>query len=94
MPADAKPRTENSNAMDAQQELTEEEYILAQEERELQALVAAMEEQERNGDNTSQHFGSDDDEYDQLFRECLAGEDAPQPSLNTPFTDPDAMDTS
>jgi len=54
--------------------MEEAEYVLAQEEYELQALVAAMEEQENVNDQTSQHYGSDDDEYDQIFMECTSRE--------------------
>lgn len=96
VPADSQPRTQHSGAMETgqEQELSEEDYVLAQEEHELQALVAAMEEEERNCGGTAQHYGSDDDDYDQIFLECLAGERAQQPSFDTCFDDPDAMDMS
>lgn len=47
-----------------EQEMTEADYVLAQEEREMQELIASMEEQD-----ASQHYGSDDEDYDQLFME-------------------------
>jgi hypothetical protein len=50
------------------QEMTEADYLAAQEEYELQQLIAAMEDEE--SDATSQHFGSDDEDYDQLFMDC------------------------
>ncbi|KAJ4357652.1 uncharacterized protein N0V89_002228 [Didymosphaeria variabile] len=48
-----------------EQELEEVDYVLAQEEREMQELVASMEEEQ----DASQHYGSDDEDYDQLFIE-------------------------
>ncbi|KAF2441453.1 hypothetical protein P171DRAFT_336224, partial [Karstenula rhodostoma CBS 690.94] len=47
-----------------EQEMEEADYVLAQEEREMQELIASMEEQD-----ASQHYGSDDEDYDQLFME-------------------------
>lgn len=77
-----------------EQEMTEEEYILAQEEYELQALIAAMEEEQNQQDSTSQHYGSDDEDYDQIFRECMADDVARETSSDArhAFLDPDAMD--
>ncbi|KAJ8112501.1 hypothetical protein OPT61_g5135 [Boeremia exigua] len=50
--------------------MTEADYLLAQEEYELQQLIASM-DAERNQDATpQQHFGSDDEDYDQIFLEC------------------------
>lgn len=53
----------------SQEELSEADYVLQQEQRELEALVAAMEEDENRQETASQHFGSDDVDYDQLFME-------------------------
>jgi hypothetical protein len=47
--------------------MEEADYVLAQEEREMQELIASMEEQD-----PSQHYGSDDEDYDQLFMECTS----------------------
>jgi hypothetical protein len=52
-----------------EQETEEADYILAQEEYELQQLIASMEEDRSVQDNASQHYGSDDDDYDQIFME-------------------------
>jgi hypothetical protein len=52
------------------QEMTEADYLAAQEEYDLQQLIAAMEEQDQENDAASQHFGSDDEDYDQLFMDC------------------------
>jgi hypothetical protein len=78
------------------QELTEADYVAAQEEYELQQLVAAMEQQDQENDAASQHFGSDDDDYDQLFMDCstMINQDyqqQPQPSSYC-FAETDAMD--
>lgn len=80
------PRTER--------EIAEAEYILAQEERELQALIAAMEEEQQVSDNVSQHYGSDDDDYDEIFMEVAVGEASQEPYGRSMFQsrDPDAMD--
>jgi len=48
------------------QEMTEADYVAAQEEYELQQLIASMEQD----DAASQHFGSDDEDYDELFMVC------------------------
>jgi hypothetical protein len=76
------------------QEMTEADYLAAQEEYELQQLIAAMEDQEN--DATSQHFGSDDEDYDQLFMDCATTIDQQyqqQPQyLGVGFTDSNAMD--
>ncbi|KAK1908685.1 hypothetical protein P3342_009536 [Pyrenophora teres f. teres] len=54
--------------MQLDQGLTEADYVAAQEEYELQQLVASM---EQDGDGqSSQHYGSDDDDYDSIFMEC------------------------
>ncbi|KAJ4321235.1 hypothetical protein N0V94_002974 [Neodidymelliopsis sp. IMI 364377] len=50
-------------------EMTEAEYVLAQEEYELQELIASM-ESEQSQDPIPQHYGSDDEDYDQIFMEC------------------------
>jgi hypothetical protein len=57
------------------QEMTEADYVAAQEEYELQQLIAAMEQQDQENDAASQHFGSDDEDYDQLFMECTMASD-------------------
>jgi len=54
-------------------EMTEADYVAAQEEYELQQLIATM---EHESDARSQHYGSDDDDYDSIFMECAtAGHD-------------------
>lgn len=55
-----------NNAPQPAQEMTEADYVAAQEEYELQQLIASMEQD----DAASQHFGSDDEDYDELFMEC------------------------
>ncbi|KAF1921692.1 hypothetical protein BDU57DRAFT_510635 [Ampelomyces quisqualis] len=57
------------------QEMTEADYVAAQEEYELQQLIAAMEQHDKENDAMSQHFGSDDEDYDQLFMECTNAHD-------------------
>ncbi|KAG9190519.1 hypothetical protein G6011_08607 [Alternaria panax] len=54
-------------------DMTEADYVAAQEEFELQQLIASM---EHESDARSQHYGSDDDDYDSIFMECAtAGHD-------------------
>jgi hypothetical protein len=45
-------------------EMTEADWVAAQEEYELQQLIASM---EADADAKSQHFGSDDEDYDEIF---------------------------
>jgi hypothetical protein len=86
--------TTGNNDGRTQQEIEEAEYILAQEEQELQALIALMEEKAERNDHTSQHYGSDDDDYDEIFMECTSGDKIQTTSASSqPKTlDPDAMD--
>lgn len=56
--------------------MTEAEYLLAQEEYELQQLIASMDQDQSQETMTQQHFGSDDDDYDQIFMECATDFDA------------------
>ncbi|KAF1934682.1 hypothetical protein EJ02DRAFT_363145 [Clathrospora elynae] len=55
-----------SNAPQHDPEMTEADYVAAHEEYELQQLIASMEQE---SDTKSQHFGSDDEDYDSLFME-------------------------
>ena len=52
--------------------MTEADYVAAQEEYELQQLIASM-EQESDG-RSSQHYSSDDEDYDSIFMECATAE--------------------
>lgn len=78
------------------QDMTEADYVAAQEEYELQQMIAAMEQQDQENDAASQHFGSDDEDYDQLFMDCATMHD--QQYQNQPqqqqfgFEDGGAMD--
>lgn len=75
-------------------EMTEAEYILAQEEYELQQLITSL-EQDQDSETMSQHFGSDDEDYDSIFMECTTMTDEAQQQLqyaNTRFDETDAMD--
>jgi len=60
------------HALQFQPEITEADYVAAQEEYELQQLIASM-EQEGDG-RSSQHYGSDDEDYDSIFMECAMAE--------------------
>jgi hypothetical protein len=79
------------------QEITEADYVAAQEEYELQQYISAMEQEDQENDASSQHFGSDDEDYDQLFMECttMASQNYQQQPQHSgfSFTDGDAMDT-
>ena len=74
--------------------MTEADYIAAQEEYELQQMIAAMEEQDQENDAASQHFGSDDEDYDQLFMDCAVEQQYLHSSqqMGTGFQDLGAMD--
>jgi hypothetical protein len=53
-------------------EMTEADHVAAQEEYELQQLVAMREEEEKR---SSQHYGSDDEDYDSIFMDCATAGD-------------------
>lgn len=55
--------------------MSEADYVLAQEEYELQQLIAAMEHEQNQETTSQQHYGSDDEDYDQIFMECAADVD-------------------
>jgi hypothetical protein len=84
----------SNSAPQTEQEMEEADYILAQEEFELQQLIASMEEAQSVPDNASQHYGSDDDDYDQIFMEVTdaASTEHPFDDINTNMADADAMD--
>ena len=55
------------------------EQVLSQEDQELQALVSLMEDQDDRSlpqASPSGEYGSDDDDYDNIFMEALSGLDA------------------
>ncbi|KAJ4983580.1 hypothetical protein SVAN01_10899 [Stagonosporopsis vannaccii] len=56
-------------------EMTEAEHLLAQEEYELQQLVASVESEQNWETLPQQHYGSDDEDYDQIFMECATDMD-------------------
>jgi hypothetical protein len=56
-----------NNALHFDPEMTEADYVAAREEYELQQLIASM---EQDSDARSQHYGSDDDDYDSILMEC------------------------
>jgi hypothetical protein len=62
----------SSSAPQPEQEAEQAEYVNAQEEWELQQLIASMDEEP---ENTSQHYGSDDEDYDYIFMECASTTD-------------------
>jgi len=74
------------------EDMSEADYLAAQEENELQQLIASME----RDDASSQHYGSDDDDYDSLFMDCATTVDEQykqQPQhVHSGFTDGDTMD--
>jgi hypothetical protein len=83
-----------------EREMSEADYVLAQEQYELDALIASMEEQEKEQPDTSPpHFGSDDEEYDQIFTEWTRDSDFEQQqqqqiTMDTSFGDGEEMDMS
>ncbi|KAF3044828.1 hypothetical protein E8E12_010976 [Didymella heteroderae] len=65
----------SSSAPHYEPEMSEADYVLAQEEYELQQLIAAMEQEQNQNATLQQHYGSDDEDYDQIFMECAADVD-------------------
>jgi hypothetical protein len=93
------------SASDAPHEANEAEHILAQEEYELQQLIASMEEEREQAameqhETASQHYGSDDEDYDSIFMECASTSEMqhrPHERTihdNARFDDADEMDMS
>lgn len=79
-----------------QYEAVEADYILAQEEQEMELLIALMEDDQ---DNATSHFGSDDEDYDQLFMEYTTSSAPLQQQhsyqdMSANIADSDAMDMS
>lgn len=70
-----------SGASQSEQDVEEAEYLRAQEEWELQQMIASMEESQET-DNSSQHYGSDDEDYDEILKEVLSAADGQQPHSN------------
>lgn len=67
--------------------MTEADYIFALEEYEFQRLIASM-EQDQSLDSAPHHYGSDDEDYDQIFMECATNVDMRQPQQSQgPFHD-------
>ncbi|KAF2184266.1 hypothetical protein K469DRAFT_688753 [Zopfia rhizophila CBS 207.26] len=78
-----------------EEEAQEADFILEQEERELQALIALMENDQGHQNASSQYDGSDEEDYDQILIEYMANSDAQQPGFQDPTFDyADAMDIS
>lgn len=73
--SEAKLPQSSSDAAQYEPEMSEADYVLEQEEHELQQLIAAMEQEQSQDTAPQQHFGSDDDDYDQIFMECAADAD-------------------
>lgn len=75
--------------------MSEADHIFAQEEHELQQLIASM-EQEQSHEPMSQHYGSDDDDYDQIFMQCATDFDSEYqrwtPTPSAAYGDVDDMD--
>ncbi|KAF3011258.1 hypothetical protein E8E13_011666 [Curvularia kusanoi] len=67
----------SSSAPQPELHMTEADYLLAQEEYELQQLIASMEQDQDQdqGSVSQQHFGSDDEDYDQIFMDCATNYD-------------------
>lgn len=89
------PQSSNS-APQYEPEMTEADYVLALEEYELQQLIAAMEQEQNQDTAPQQHYGSDDEDYDQIFMECAADVDTryqQQPQgYDSGYRDVDDMD--
>lgn len=88
----------SSSAPQYEPDMTEADYLLVQEEYELQQLIASMEQEQEQGQDMipQQHYGSDDEDYDQIFMECAADVDSryqqqPQ-NFNGGYRDVDDMD--
>jgi len=73
----------------------EVDMILEQENRDLDALISLMDENQNHENSLLQHYGSDEEDYDSLFREYLTTLDDEQSSTMVYSSyEADAMDTS
>ncbi|EMD96618.1 hypothetical protein COCC4DRAFT_65272 [Bipolaris maydis ATCC 48331] len=83
-----------NNAPQFDSDMTEADYIAAQEEYELQQLIASIEQEP---DVQPHHYGSDDEDYDSIFMECAMAEDGqseqPSQTVQNGFGREDMMDT-
>lgn len=61
----------------------EAEAMLEQERRELEELAALIEEERTSTQGHSSHFGSDDDDYDDLFMDYMAGQENQDPQYGS-----------
>jgi hypothetical protein len=75
-----------------QEEMSEADYVILQEQQELEALIAAMEDEQHEHETASQHFGSDDEDYDQLFMEVTPDVEMFQQQAVSPNTTYDNFD--
>lgn len=91
---DAPLPTMFNNAPQFEPQMTEADYVAAQEEYELQQLIASMEQE---SESRSQHYGSDDEDYDSIFMECAMAENGQLQhqsySAQTQYSGEDQMDT-
>ncbi|KAF2117657.1 hypothetical protein BDV96DRAFT_644008 [Lophiotrema nucula] len=84
------------DASESQQGLSEADYVLQQEERDLQDLIALIEQEDSQRETASQHYGSDDDDYDSIFMECTStsgGQQVDECAM-ADIEDVDVMDTT
>ncbi|KAF2635139.1 hypothetical protein P280DRAFT_412183 [Massarina eburnea CBS 473.64] len=94
LPIDTSSHT-TYGAPQPEREVQEADDMDELEQWELQRLVASMEEER---DNASQHYGSDDEDYDSIFMECVEAGEVQQPlrsdHLDVGMDDVDEMDMS
>lgn len=83
-----------NNAPQFDPDMTEADYVAAQEEYELQQLIASIEQEP---DVQPHHYGSDDEDYDLIFMKCAMAEDGqseqPSQTVQHGFGSEDMMDT-
>lgn len=56
------------------------DQILSQEDQEFEALISLLQRNEHGQDQTNSAYGSDDDEYDQLFMDVMSKEEVAEGS--------------
>ncbi|OCL02586.1 hypothetical protein AOQ84DRAFT_304443 [Glonium stellatum] len=88
-------QTRQANSTETHMGPREVDMILEQEDRELDALISLMDETRNHEDSLLQHYGSDEEDYDTLFREYLTIlDDGKSNAMAHSTHEADAMDTS
>ncbi|KAF2199100.1 hypothetical protein GQ43DRAFT_377066 [Delitschia confertaspora ATCC 74209] len=82
------------DAPDTEEEDRQAVAILEQEQQELDALIDSLKGEQSSLELSQRRYGSDEEDYDQIFMEYLAQSEHTAHSAINDGSDPNAMDTS